>query len=451
MEGPAPKRPSAGSRSAGSGWASLIWATFRGVAAVFLTTLSARPIVARSSGRSEGSHEHGDGPGPSSRSPDLRIVRVGFGHPDAMRLIAEVQQEYVARYGGDGRDPARPGRCSTLRRGSFFVGYLGDEPVASGAWRRRDDVEALGSTQHRRDQAHVRRTRPPAGSGLARAMLAHLEAHRGRGRGRGRRPRDRHRSSPRRSRSTSRRATSPVPKFGFYRDYPSVAAASASAWFRRPADSRRGPHVPSNGCPAQVRLGRNHAAHHAQPGRAPCSPCRRCSPTAGLSRPQRRPPIEDYADYQPQKKCAPKAKPGTKALARWLVRRGGGDGADHAVLPERRHVGAQGRAGRSTGCSTPAASRTAGSPQEFLELRLRRPTPHGNEHAMARRMGIMYVIWNDHMYSAWDQFERESYLSSSCKRRKKLLADAAPPRPHAHLAEPGRRPRRRPAGTTTAS
>ena len=32
-------------------------------------------------------------------------------------------------------------------------------------------------------------------------------------------------------------------------------------------------------------------------------------------------------------------------------------------------------------------------------------------------MGIMYIIWNDHMYSAWDQFEREDYLSSSCKSR----------------------------------
>ena len=30
------------------------------------------------------------------------------------------------------------------------------------------------------------------------------------------------------------------------------------------------------------------------------------------------------------------------------------------------------------------------------------------------------------------------YLSSSCKRRSEVLDDAAPPRPHAHLAEPGR-------------
>ena len=57
------------------------------------------------------------------------------------------------------------------------------------------------------------------------------------------------------------------------------------------------------------------------------------------------PTIEDYAEYQPQKKCSPKAKPGTKALARWLVHRGGGHGPIARSCAERRHVGAQGRPG----------------------------------------------------------------------------------------------------------
>jgi len=56
----------------------------------------------------------------------------------------------------------------------LFVGYLDGTPVASGAWRRRDDVEALGSTS----TAEIKRmyVAPAArGRGLARAMLAHLE------------------------------------------------------------------------------------------------------------------------------------------------------------------------------------------------------------------------------------------------------------------------------------
>ena len=39
-------------------------------------------------------------------------------------------------------------------------------------------------------------------------------------------------------------------------------------------------------------------------------------------------------------------------------------------------------------------------------------------HVLARRMGIMYIIWNDHIYSSYDQFERRDYLSSSCKTRR---------------------------------
>lgn len=104
---------------------------------------------------------------------DLRLERVEFGHPDALRLIAEVQQEYVERYGGEDETPLDP-LMFAPPRGSFFVGYLGDEPVASGAWRRRDDVEALGS----RACAETKRmyvARAHRGRGLARAVLAHLE------------------------------------------------------------------------------------------------------------------------------------------------------------------------------------------------------------------------------------------------------------------------------------
>ena len=32
-------------------------------------------------------------------------------------------------------------------------------------------------------------------------------------------------------------------------------------------------------------------------------------------------PLEDYAPYQPQTRCSPKAKPGTTQLSRWIVYR----------------------------------------------------------------------------------------------------------------------------------
>jgi hypothetical protein len=66
----------------------------------------------------------------------------------------------------------------------------------------------------------------------------------------------------------------------------------------------------------------------------------------------------------------------------------------------------------------------------------------GEEHALARRMGIMYIIWNDHMYRAYGNphFAKDDYLSSSCPSRKKC-SKTLRHRDHVHLSlsKPGGR------------
>ncbi len=102
----------------------------------------------------------------------MRIERVGYGHPDAARLVAEVQAEYVIRYGGQDESPVDPLEFEAPY-GSFFVGYVDDVPVATGAWRR-SQVEAFGTTE----TCEIKRMYvvPAArGAGLARRMLSHLE------------------------------------------------------------------------------------------------------------------------------------------------------------------------------------------------------------------------------------------------------------------------------------
>jgi len=102
-----------------------------------------------------------------------QVVPVPITHPDAARLVEEVQEEYVVRYGGPDETPLDPAYFEPPS-GAFFVGYLDDVPVATGAWRRRSDVVVDGSS----NTAEIKRMYVALGArgrGLARAMLAHLE------------------------------------------------------------------------------------------------------------------------------------------------------------------------------------------------------------------------------------------------------------------------------------
>jgi GNAT superfamily N-acetyltransferase len=95
----------------------------------------------------------------------VQIKEVGYGDPDASKLIADVQQEYVLRYGGPDGTPVDPAEF-TPPSGLFLVGYVDGVPVASGGWRSHgDDAEikrmyVVPAARHR---------------GLARQLLAELE------------------------------------------------------------------------------------------------------------------------------------------------------------------------------------------------------------------------------------------------------------------------------------
>jgi hypothetical protein len=151
--------------------------------------------------------------------------------------------------------------------------------------------------------------------------------------------------------------------------------------------------------------------------------------------------VEGYADWQPQTRCSPKAKPGTKVLGRWIVaHRGGGFGG----ISRRCRSGGtsehkEGRAFDWTLDATRRADRRRAG--RFL-AEVRATDDAGNTDAGARRMGIMYIIWNDHMYAAWDEFAKEDYLSSSCRRRKNC-SKTLRHRDHMHisLSRPGGRGR----------
>jgi GNAT superfamily N-acetyltransferase len=104
----------------------------------------------------------------------LELRPVPFDHPDALRLIAEVQAFYRERYGDEDTTPLDPSEFAAPR-GFFLVGYVDGSAVASGGWRARDAGE---DPELRDGDAELKRMYVSAehrGRGYARAVLAELE------------------------------------------------------------------------------------------------------------------------------------------------------------------------------------------------------------------------------------------------------------------------------------
>ncbi len=97
----------------------------------------------------------------------MRIVEAGYADDVVQRLVAQVQAEYVTRYGGPDGTPVDPDEFTPAAGGTFLVGLVDEEPVACGGLRRHDPTSA-----------EVKRMFVAAGHrgrGHAREVLAALE------------------------------------------------------------------------------------------------------------------------------------------------------------------------------------------------------------------------------------------------------------------------------------
>jgi subtilisin family serine protease len=109
-------------------------------------------------------------------------------------------------------------------------------------------------------------------------------------------------------------------------------------------------------------------------------------------------PVDPYAAYEPQRTCDPVAKPGTTSLAALLSQ----------AVPGTTHLGitrpcAQGprsehKEGRAVDWGVPADAAVA---VDAVLAQLLATDADGNRHALARRMGIMYVIWDGAIWASY--------------------------------------------------
>ncbi len=142
-------------------------------------------------------------------------------------------------------------------------------------------------------------------------------------------------------------------------------------------------------------------------------------------------PVEPYAGYQPQTTCLRTPKTGVLMLADWLVARGGGYGTISRSC-EGSSTSEHKESRAFDWILDPRVEADQALAAALLDEILA-PDDTGEPHALARRMGIMYVIWDDRMYAAYDGFEPKRYLSSGCRTRR-TCSPTLRHRDHMHIS-----------------
>ena len=142
-------------------------------------------------------------------------------------------------------------------------------------------------------------------------------------------------------------------------------------------------------------------------------------------------PVEDYAGYQPQRACKRKPRTGVLMLADWLTARGGGYGPISRSC--RGSSTSEHKESRAFDWLLDATNPADQAVAAALLDELLAPDDTGATHALARRMGIMYIIWDDRMYASYDGFAEKRYLSSGCRSRRTCSATLRH-RDHMHIS-----------------
>jgi hypothetical protein len=114
------------------------------------------------------------------------------------------------------------------------------------------------------------------------------------------------------------------------------------------------------------------------------------------------PIIENYAQYDGQDECKPKPKPGVVAFKNMVLNEYPGTGP--GSISRACNVGGKSehKEGRAWDWGLDATKAKDRNIAQDLFQWLMAVDKHGHKHALARRLGIMYIIWNRKMWGAWD-------------------------------------------------
>ena len=127
--------------------------------------------------------------------------------------------------------------------------------------------------------------------------------------------------------------------------------------------------------------------------------------------------IDEPSSYDAQTTCTTSPRPGTVALAHYLLR----------AFPVTRSMGlmrgctvggaSEHKDGRAFDWGADVADPATRSAAYAFINKLLATDADGNAHALARRMGIMYFIYNDTIWSSYRDFAPRPYLNAGCSSK----------------------------------
>lgn len=131
------------------------------------------------------------------------------------------------------------------------------------------------------------------------------------------------------------------------------------------------------------------------------------------------PLVDAPAPYDGQTTCTQAPRPGTVALSRWLMRTYPATGSMGMMRGCRTGGRSEHKDGRAFDWAADVRrKKQRRAAYDFIRKALATDAA-GNAHALARRMGIMYFIYDDTIWASYRDFRPRPYLNSACKTRRK--------------------------------
>ncbi len=145
------------------------------------------------------------------------------------------------------------------------------------------------------------------------------------------------------------------------------------------------------------------------------------------------PVIDAFSPYEPQTTCTTKPRPGTIALASWLLRTYRVTGSLGMMRGCNDGGTSEHKDGRAFDWAADVRHRaTRRAAYDFIHKVLATDAA-GNPDALARRLGIMYLIYNDTIWSSYRGFVPRRYLNPAC-RSIRTCSPTLRHRNHVHIS-----------------